>query len=531
MKKILTLFFLTTSLILFAQKSGEYTVKNLTVNTEYSDFGTTFYKNKQVVFSSPKKKTFWSTIVKDEWKPNGQRFLNLYTSDVDIDGELINKTALNQEVNSKYHEANVTFDKDFTTVYFTRDNYYSKKLEKDETGMTNLALFRADVAENGEWVNIQPVPFNNPDYSVGHPTLSPDGKTLYFVSDMPGGKGQTDIYQVAVMGDNTYGSPVNMSQVNTTDREMFPYVSKDNVMYFSSDRAGGQGELDIYAYNFSTDPIHLSHPLNSSSDDFAFIMDADSRSGYFSSNRTGGVGDDDIYYFTEDKPVEFDCKQYIVAKVVNGETNEPIENAQLAVFKNGKMLEGVQLTSEGVFKAEAKCKDEFAFKASASEFKPVENELTLSERNEYTNNLTLALNPIPKPKPVVVESPRIYLGPVRFDFNRHNIRKSMDADEELDRIIAIMNQYPDMVVSIESFTDSRGSDAYNKSLSQRRAERTRDYMVKKGIATNRIQGVIGRGEEMPINHCVDGVKCDEDSHQMNRRTEFVIVNPESYQNP
>ena len=214
MKKILFIFLIFTSLYSFSQKSGKYSINNLEVNTEYSDFGTTYYKNKQVVFSSPKKKTLLSYIIKNEWKPNKQQFLDLYTTDIDIDGELLNKSQLNKDVNSKWHEANVTFTKDFSTVYFTRDNYYADNLEKDSTGMTNLALFKAKVNEDGTWTDVEPLSFNNKDYSVGHPALSNDDKKLYFVSDMPGSLGMTDIYVVDIIGDN-----------NTTIKVYYPYYT------------------------------------------------------------------------------------------------------------------------------------------------------------------------------------------------------------------------------------------------------------------------------------------------------------------
>jgi|JI10StandDraft_1071094.scaffolds.fasta_scaffold77631_3 peptidoglycan-associated lipoprotein len=524
MRKILFAILLLIGIAGFAQKSGKYTVKNLAVNTENSDFGAAFYKNKQVVFASPKAKTFWSTVVKSYWKPNGQRFLNLYSSDVDVDGELINKVELNAEVNSKYHEANVAFTNDFKTVYFTRNNFLDK-VGKDSTGMSNLALYKASIDEAGNWIDVVALPFNNVDYSVGHPALSPDNKKLYFSSDMPGGKGATDIYVVDIKGDNVYGTPVNLAAVNTPAQDMFPFVSKNNILYYSSNcKKNNLGGLDIFAYNFETDPIHLDSPLNSAEDDFSFIMDSDKKTGYFSSNRIGGKGDDDLYYFTEVQPIEFECNQYIVAKVVNSETKAPISGAKLFVFHNGKLETEKVLDESGSYKIDTKCKEDFAFKASMDNFTGAESSVKTGEKNEFTNNIELSLNPIKKP-----EVPRIFLGPVRFDFDKYEIRKSIDADVELDRIIAIMNQYPEMIVSIESFTDARGNDKYNYKLSQKRADMTKDYLVKKGIAENRIVGVKGRAEELPTNKCTNDVECTDEEHQANRRTEFVIVNPESYQ--
>jgi outer membrane protein OmpA-like peptidoglycan-associated protein len=530
MKKILIIFLAFTSLYGFAQKSGKYSINNLEINTEYSDFGTAYYKNKQVVFSSPKKKTLLSYIIKSEWKPNKQEFLDLYSADMDIDGELINKTKLNKDVNSKWHEADVTFTSDFSTVYFTRDNYYASNLEKDTTGMTNLALFKATINEDGTWTDVVPLPLNNKNYSVGHPALSGDDSKLYFVSDMPGSVGMTDIYVVDVLGDNTYSSPRNLNSINTKGREMFPFISKDDVLYFSSDGRNGLGNLDIYASKLDkgtfTEPIHLASPLNSDADDFAFIINPEKKTGYFSSNRSGGKGDDDIYAFVEDEPIEFECNQSIITRVIDTKTSKPLTGAKLYVFHNGEMTDEVTLDESATYKMDVDCKEQYSFKVKMEGYTPNEKELTTSERPEYTNKIEIGLTPIPEP---VVEIPRIILEPVYFDFDKYHIRKSIDADEELDKIIAIMKQYPEMIISIESFTDSRGDAAYNKLLSLNRAKATKEYMVKKGIDSNRIVGVKGMGESNLVNQCDGTVKCTEAEHQLNRRTEFVIVNPESYQ--
>ena len=530
MKKILIIFLSLSSLYSFAQKSGKYSVKNLEINTEYSDFGTAYYKNKQVVFSSPKKKTLLSYIIKSEWEPNKQEYLDLYVSDMDIDGELINKTKLNKDVNSKWHEADVAFTSDFSTVYFTRDNYYGATLAKDSIGMTNLALFKATVNEDGTWTDVSPLPLNNNNYSVGHPTLSSDDSKLYFVSDMPGSVGMTDIYVVDILGDNTFSEPRNLTAINTKNREMFPFMSKDGILYFSSDGYNGLGNLDIYASKLDKgvfqEPIHLDAPLNSKADDFAFIVNPEKKTGYFSSNRSGGKGDDDIYSFVEEEPIEFECNQSIITHVIDSKTAKPLTGAKLYVFHNGKMSDEVTLDEKATYKMDVDCKEQYSFKVQMDGYTPVEKELTTSERPEYTNKVEIALAPIPKPKPQV---PRIILDPVYFDFDKYNIRQSIDADKELDKIIAIMQQYPEMIVSIESFTDSRGDAKYNEMLSLNRAKATKEYMVKKGIDANRIVGVKGMGETHLVNHCDGTVKCTEEEHQMNRRTEFVIVNPESYQ--
>lgn len=530
MKKIVFTFLILTSLYSFSQKSGKYSINNLEVNTEYSDFGAAYYKNKQVVFSSPKKKTFISYIIKNEWKPNKQQFLDLYTADIDIDGELLNKNSLNKDVNSKLHEANVTFTKDFSTVYFTRDNYYAENLEKDSTGMTNLALFKASVNDDGTWTNVEPLPFNDKDYSVGHPTLSGDDKKLYFVSDMPGAVGMTDIYVVDIADDNAFGNPINLRSINTAQREMFPFLSDDGTLYFSSDGRDSMGGLDIFATSIETIntnvPIRLDSPLNSKADDFAFIINTEKKTGYFSSNRSGGKGDDDIYSFIEEFPIEFECNQTIVVRVIDSKTSQALVGANLYVFHNGKMTDEVVLEEGATYNMDVDCKEQYSFKVTMDAYNPTEEALTTSERPEYTNKLEIGLTPIPVVKK---EVPKIYIGPIYFNFDKYDIRKSIDADEELDRIVGIMESYPEMIVAIESHTDSRGDAIYNQLLSLNRAKQTKEYMIKKGIAEDRIVDVKGMGESQLTNQCNGTVRCKEDEHQLNRRTMFEIINPKSYQ--
>ena len=314
------------------ETSGKYgTIKNLEINTKNSDFGPTYLGQNQLIFASPKK---GFRIVKDVWEQNGQRFLELYVGTINNEtGEVSGQEKLKGEVNSRYHDAQAVFTKDGKTVYFTRDNYYNKILGIDNKGWTNLAMFKATVNNEGEWINIIPMPFNNVEYSVGHPALSDDEKTLYFASDMPGTLGETDIFKVDV-NQSGFGNPINMGdKVNSTSKDWFPFVD-EGVLYFTSDRSGGMGGSDIYAAKlkgFSPDPVLLNEPMNSASDDFAFIIDATTRKGYFSSNREGGKGDDDIYSFIEEETVEFKCKQLVTGEVRDKNTTDLLPGAEVVL--------------------------------------------------------------------------------------------------------------------------------------------------------------------------------------------------------
>jgi len=326
MKKYILILLLFYIGVITAQTegSGKYSIKYLDVNTKNSDFGTAFYGEDKLVFAAPKKGI---TLVNDVWLENNQRYLELFIADIGPEGQLMKKKLLKGEVNSRYHEADVIFTKDLKTVYFTRNNYYNKKLARDAKETTNLAMFKATVNEKGEWVNIIPMPFNNVQYSVGHPALSSDEKILYFVSDMPGSLGQTDIFK-ATINESGFGNPVNLGpKINSSSKEFTPFVD-DGVLYFSSDRSGGMGGLDVYATKlkeFTPEPVLLNPLINSSGDDFAFIINGTTRHGFISSNRTGGVGDDDLYAFIEEEAVVFKCKQLITGEVRDKSTTEIIQ--------------------------------------------------------------------------------------------------------------------------------------------------------------------------------------------------------------
>lgn len=322
---------------------GKYTVKNVKINTDYSDFGTAFYGEDKVVFAAPKQ---GFTMNREEY--NSQPFLDLYIGTVTEDGQLIHKQKLPGDINSKFHEGMVTFSKDMKTVYFSANGKIKKKKNKVKTKVTvNIHLFKATINDLGEWTNLELLPFNSDEFSTGHPVLNGDDTQLYFISDRPESIGKTDIYVVDILEDGTYSEPRNLGpDINTPEREMFPFVSKDNVLYFSSDGYPGFGELDIYAAkiydNTIAAPMNLGEPINSPLDDFAYIINESKQKGYFSSNRAGGKGDDDIYTFEADPPIYFECEQEIVGVVRNVHTQELIPNAMIKLFDSfGNELESV----------------------------------------------------------------------------------------------------------------------------------------------------------------------------------------------
>ena len=551
MKKYIVAVLLFSVGIFYAQEgTGKYSIKNLGINTSKSDFGPSFLGENKVIFASPKT---GFNIIRDVWEPNGERYLDLYQGTITNSGEITDKVKLQGEVNSRYHEAEAVFTKDGNTVYFTRNNYYKKRLGIDNIGYVNLAMFKATVNDKGEWINIIPMPFNNVEYSVGHPALSEDEKTLYFGSDMPGTMGETDIFKVEV-NQSGFGIPVNLGpNVNSTSKDWYPFVD-GNVLYFTSDRYGGKGGSDVYAAKlegFNTKPVLLNAPINTASDDFSFIINSKTRKGYFSSNRAGGKGSDDIYSFIEEEPVSFKCHQIVKGEVRDKNTTILLPGAEIILNdKEGKLLATFMTKDDGTFFFEINCETEYELIGKKFDYTPQSKAFTTSNEADIELNMKILLGkgdiefiadternqtedegedikpeglPDVLPDEIVRARASTYIvniDPIYFEFDSSYLNR--EAKTELQKVVDLMNKYPKMVIESASHTDSKGPDGYNIWLSDRRAKRTVDYILDKGIDPRRITGK-GYGETQLINQCYEGVECTEAQHAKNRRTEFVII--------
>ena len=492
-------------------------IHNLSTNTVYSDFGGFIYNN-NLYFSSTNPKTDRD---KKLYKWNKQPYLNIYkTEQKNINKQKIldvEKATILDDLSSKYHESNIIITKNGKKAYFTRDNFNGKELKGDKNQISHLKIYSTEKIGN-VWGNIKELPFNNDEYSCGHPVLSPNEKTLYFVSDMPKGFGATDIYKVAILEKNTFSKPENLGKtINTEGREMFPFIDNNHVLYFASDGHLGLGALDVFESKNKdgefSQPVNLGNPVNGSFDDFAFVINKKHSYGFFSSNRKGGVGDDDIYSF-----IIYKCKEDIKGIVTDSRTGNPIENAtvQLINEKGKPILE--QKTGQS---------GEYSFKKIDCE----KNFVVLVSKKDYKNNQkrtqTLAINKQIVTENINLESliieDQIIINPIHFDFDLYNIRE--DAEYELEHIITVLKNHPEMIIKIESHTDSRGPRDYNRNLSDKRAKAPRDYIISRGINANRIESAIGFGEDNLLNNCNDlnKNKCTEEEHQKNRRSYFYIV--------
>ncbi|MHA3786586.1 OmpA family protein [Flavobacterium hauense] len=501
---------------------SNFKVSNLAVNTDKSDFGTAFYGS-QVVYSSSKDTT---RVGGKTYSWNDQPFLELFVADRNAaDGSLFNDKKFIPNEQCQYHNATLTFSPDMKTVYYSA-NVVKKndKLLNTKDGTNNFEIIKGTI-EGDKLTNSEKLSINSKDYSVGHPSLSSDGKRLYFVSDMPGGYGDSDIYVAEVFADGKVGSPKNLGpKINTTGREMFPFVN-DSILYFSSDGHYGMGGLDVFESRWAKDvefsePKNLGAEVNSTRDDFSFIIDKEKKYGYFSSNRPGGRGDDDIYYFTRQEPP---CDQWVSGRVTNLKYKMGINQADVKVYDQyGDVIASVKTGEDGTYKVKVPCGSKIKVEASKENHTKADRELQTSKKNgEETKDVNFELSNYADLVRKEDNVEKVDINPIYFDYDKYAITDQ--AATELDKVVYIMKNFPAIVIKIESHTDSRGKDEYNLTLSQNRAKSTYDYIIARGIDPARIESVKGYGETMLRNKCKNGVKCTDEEHGVNRRSDFIIV--------
>ncbi len=505
------------------KNSGRYNVENAGINTKYSDYGSSFYNNK-VIFASARDTGSFANR-RHAW--TGERFTNLYQADIIAEGSLTKSEKFSIKLNSRVNESTPVFTKDGKTVYFTRNNYINGKIGKDSEKTTLLKLYKATL-EGNKWINVKELPFNSNNYSVAHPSLSDDEHTLYFASNMPGTLGQSDLYKIAINADGSFGAPVNLgNKINTEGRETFPMITLDGELYFASDGHPGLGGLDIFVSKMDKESnfgevVNVGEPVNSSYDDFAFLINDKTRYGYFTSNRLGGKGGDDIYKFKEIQKLITKCEQNLSGLVTDNETGLPLADAKVILLDSDfKTLKDVISDKDGKFDFGLKgCKTVFYIKVEKLEFVPTQTK-TITIKEDEASFVEI---PLEKPSQIIKKGDdlmkKFNITLIHFDLGKYNIRP--DAEIELSKILHVLEQYPQMEVDIRSHTDSRQSAEKNRILSQNRASSTMEWFIKKGIAQNRLTAK-GYGESQLLNKCADGVKCTEEEHQANRRSEFIVT--------
>lgn len=548
----------------FYEDSTLFTIKPVDFNTDHSEFSPLYYKDGLLFVSNRETYSIFDRVF--GW--NNTPYLDLFFRN-NSDGKI---SKFSKEINSKYHEGSAVFSKLQDTIYFTRSNYFNGKYKKSDENINKLKLFSA-VNKEGKWQNITSFPFNDDQYSLGQPALAPDNKTIYFASDMPGTMGGVDIFKSTLDANNQWTKPVNLGfEVNTEGNEMFPYVDEKNTLFFSSDGRGGLGGLDIFFSRFRDGkyetPRNIGYPISSTKDDFGITVNQDETEGYYSSNRLNNLGDDDIYKFNTIIPIS---RIITIRSVVLDPTRKPISGASVTVknIKSGESKD-TYTNDKGKIEFTFMPNEEYEILANKNGFKQSKIEVTADSILRMKNNDTIRMlmeplnsinsavasltkdsldetalakleqtkkdakkkeeKVIAKVEPSNVDSNGVktefklekdfVIQAIYYNFDKSTIRK--DAALQLDHVVDIMKQYPDMKVEMFSHTDARGSKDYNYKLSQKRAVASKSYLVQKGISRKRIKSTF-YGEKQLTNKCADHVKCTKEEQQQNRRTEFKIV--------
>ncbi|WP_207532375.1 OmpA family protein [Desertivirga arenae] len=415
-------------------------------------------------------------------------------------------------------------DKNGNTLFVTKTNSGSEALlqrqssEKFHSKVLEIYIYSKDAY--GSWKGT-PFKYNNVKaWSVGHPALSPDENILYFVSDMPGGLGGTDVWYTVKGRDGSWSDPQNCGpNINTEGNELFPVMKENGTLFFSSDTRAGMGGLDIFSSTGSankwSEAQNLKYPINSSADDFSFveISNKTGSTGYLSSNRAGGIGADDIYSFSYTTPVKIILA--VKGTVMNKKYKSSVSDASITLYsENKKIADKKSSNVKGGFYFELNKDSKYALKARKPGFLPdslsfTTNEIKVSDTLEFTMNL----DPLEKGKTIQLDN-------IFYDLGKDNIRS--DAALILNGLELLMRENPKLKIELSSHTDSRGKDAYNLSLSQRRAQSAVNYLISRGIAKERMIAK-GYGETKLINKCGNTATCTEEEHQKNRRTEFTIL--------
>ncbi|PHR22542.1 MAG: hypothetical protein COA38_17885 [Fluviicola sp.] len=599
-----------------------YEVSAAKFNSADKDFGG-YVLNDKIYFVSNRRNRM---MVSRSHNWDGSEYLDIYCIDKQEGSEV---KRLRRSTNSKFHEGPLCFSPDGQRVYFTRNNILKGKSRRDEDGIQNLKLYTAFIDGDGKLTEELELNINSNDYSVGHPTISSDGKTIYFVSNMPGGFGGADIYKGEIDSNGDIQHVRNLgSSINTEGQEMFPWIDNDQNLYFSSDGHVGLGGLDVFVASLLSNGeigfvLNAGTPVNSKKDDFGFIISQSQNSGYLSSNRKGGKGDDDIYLVKVIRDFDFgvilngtiadsDSKEilpgaiirlldangsivfstisdengnyaiplnrdeeYVVSvekigytasnkdismneipsdvneikkdfvldgsaefslqtMVTNAKTGEPLEGVRMVIINNvtGDVVDYTTSStgdySKELYNTKLSDKLNYTLELSKEGFRPT----TLNYDSEFTKSGVYSIYAQMNPLEVVLSElgteTMLEINAIYFDLNSSLL--STEAKQKLDVIVKVMNANPELEIELGSHTDCRQTRKYNLWLSQKRADNSANYIMKRISKPERIT-FRGYGESRLLNDCecepIDDSNCPEVSHRENRRTEFRVLNPGS----
>ncbi|WP_179354667.1 OmpA family protein [Winogradskyella vidalii] len=485
-----------------ADVTKSFDVGGVAINdAQQSDFGAVLSNDNILYFVSSRK----TSGKEDAW--TNQPYLDIYKSVRNEEGNLSEPEEVS-ELNTVYHDGPLTISADGKTVYFSRDGHSDgtfKKIKSNGVKVAQQGIYKATMFE-GKWGDVQALPINSVEYTVSHPSISSDGKTLYFASNMPNGIGDTDIWKISIDGD-TYGEPVNLGpKVNTSGKEGFPYISGDNILYFASSGHQGFGGFDVFKFDIDKNETaeNLGNGVNTKNDDFAFSVNTSKQVGYFSSNRSGV---DNIYMAI---PI---CQFQVIANVKDAKTKAFISGANVTISDAQHNQLATQVTTKnGTTSFNVNCENKYTITVTKEGY---ETAIVLVEPSKGEDvNMDVALELVDE----IITETEVKLNNIYFEFDKSNITNQ--GALELDRLVAIMKDHSEMKILVRSHTDAKGSDAYNLKLSESRAQSTMQYLISKGIDKDRLSAK-GVGSLEPKIDCK--ANCSEEEYAQNRRSEFLIV--------
>lgn len=480
-----------------------FEIKMVDINSDKSDFGA-FLEGNSIYFTSARNSS--SKIYSWTKEP----FLDIYKANLNEDGTISNIELL-KELNSKYHDGSVSISQDGNTMYFTSDSFRENSFEKDKANKLKLGRNNIYSAKfvNGKWDEITSLPFNSKDFSSGNPSISRDGKTLFFSSNRPGSIGGVDIWKVSISETGSYGTPENLgNKINSEGNDSFPFITSENVLYFSSDAKQGIGAMDVYKIDLNSDSEvkNLGKPVNSEKDDFAFSYNENKKIGFVASNRNGN---DDIFQLL---PV---CNYEVNTIVTNANTGAILAEANVSILDDkNNIISSLKSNSKGEVSYTVDCEKPYTIQAIKDGFESNSFDVKASNKKGGSINISAALNPIT----AIITETEVLLNPIFFEYNNSNI--TQQGAFELDKLVQIMKNNEKLIIFVKSHTDNRGSDEFNLLLSDKRAKATIQYVISNGIAVNRISGK-GFGEKEPKVDCKNN--CSDEANEQNRRSEFLIV--------
>lgn len=505
--KIKNLLAVCDSSFLFYSDTLLYSVKPIRYcNDGVNVFSPTYFKN-GILFVSDMHHKGMSNLKSDM---SGNQYFDLFYGEKSGNGSWLEAIPLGGDVNGKFNEGPLTFDNAFSKIYFTRNNYISNKIEKNKKSFNVLKIFEATIENNNAQI-VGPLKLGNDEYSVGHPALNSKGNVMYFIANLPWGYGGTDIYKTTKV-NNVWSAPENLGgTINSSGNEMFPFVFNDSTIYFSSDGKFGLGGLDIYESNLLngawTVPYNIGYPVNSSQDDFGYICDSTGYSGLFSTSR--GDGFDKIYEFKRTPP------QIIVRiKVIDQLSHDGIINASVSVLKDGKPYKKYNCDADGSLTLmvetehtfEIKCRDKLHYQ---KKFTVDTHGAKQSDTIDFKFDL----------KPIEINKPFIWYG---ISFSKKTTNLLPSSEEPLQLLAAILKDNPGIKVQIGSYTDVRGGDAENKTLTTQRAELVKQRLIKAGVSATQMV-FKGHGSTKILNQCKGRILCIEEDHQVNNRIEITVL--------